>query len=411
MLEGPAQLSDLLTKGVLAGFIVEAAGLRASCLCGTATPRLWGALSYLLQAAFPARPCVIGGERPDATSPFAARSRALASCLCLDLECGRWEALPRMPTARSRCAAAAEGALLYSVGGRGRGGVGGREWLPLPMLERFDADAWAWEALLPMPTPRYGLGAALSRGHLYAVGGSDGRQPLAAAERFSLLAGTWEVLPPLPTPREGLALAAVADRVLAAGGSALGGPWLGAAAARPPLESYDPTANAWEAVTCCLPLAPGPCIAVATDDGQLCVLGGRRSDSEDIRRSGTAWCWQRPPVGPWRALPSPAAGHGGGLAATAAGGWLLVAGGYRELRPCGQVEVLALSNPERGWQYRPPLPECAHAAGVSLRVPRRWRSPAREPAGAPPAPSLRRRPLSQLGAQAWLSSLLGQSVS
>jgi len=393
---GPAQLPEVLARGALSEFIVEAAGLRASSLCSASTSRLRYALCPQLEALFPARVCVAGGERPDALAAFKSSARPIASCQYLDPVTGCWEALPRLPTARSRCAAAGAGALLYVVGGRCRRGT-----QPIAAVERFDADAWAWTALAALPTPRFALGAALLGGRLYAVGGSDGRKPLDVTERFCPRRGAWEALPPLPSPHEGLTLAAAAGRVLAAGGTGPGGQ-----PSVPAFWGFDPSAHAWEVLTEHLPLTPRQCALVAAP-GRLFLLGGRSGGEEDPR-SGAATAWLGPsPAGPWRPLPGMTTARSG-AAVAAAGGLLVAAGGYRELRPCGHTEVLELAFPEKGWQWCAPIPHCGYAAGACLRVPRRRHDPSAAAGRGPSLPPERPMALPQL--DAWLSSLLGQSA-
>jgi hypothetical protein len=74
-----------------------------------------------------------------------------------------------------------------------------------------------------MPTPRGGLGAAIVKGSLIALGGEEPTRVDASAEAYDLASGTWSILRPLPEPRHGLAVAAAGDRLIATGGSASAG--------------------------------------------------------------------------------------------------------------------------------------------------------------------------------------------
>jgi len=200
---------------------------------------------------------------------------------------GTWETLPSMPTARSRCAAAAVEGKLYIIGGRDS-----RSSSPTSATERLDTRSGRWEAVPPLPmaleplgcaaavlagdiyvvgldvdrqmsvgrfdpqvmrwlslpvlrsTPgqRFGCTAAACSGAVYFLGGHDGHQAVASTERFDPQNGgcCLEQLPSAPTPRHGCAAAVASGVVYVLGGD--DGKSLAAA------EAFDPSRFAWESL-------------------------------------------------------------------------------------------------------------------------------------------------------------------
>mmetsp|Transcript_36178 Transcript_36178/g.79030 ORF Transcript_36178/g.79030 Transcript_36178/m.79030 type:complete len:214 (-) Transcript_36178:136-777(-) len=194
-----------------------------------------------------------------------------------------------MPTARSRCAAAAVRGLLYVVGGRDcRQRVTAAErmdpstgkWEPLPPMplappmgcaaaalcdciyvigvgadremavERFDPGDYMWQTLPSMPRQRFGCAAATVGRSLFVVGGHDGEQAVSVCERFTVVGGLasptcapgWQQLPPLPTARHGGAAVSSGGMLYVVGGDDGKGP-LGSLAVA---ERFDPSNWRWE---------------------------------------------------------------------------------------------------------------------------------------------------------------------
>merc|ERR1712224_311418 len=71
----------------------------------------------------------------------------LAEAECFDPESNAWSELPRMLSARNRCAAGASGGRIYIFGGSSDG-------QDTASLDRYDPMTGGWEALDPMERPR-----------------------------------------------------------------------------------------------------------------------------------------------------------------------------------------------------------------------------------------------------------------
>jgi len=83
------------------------------------------------------------------------------------------------------------------------GGYRDRATEPLDTVEAFDPATGRWMPLPPMPTRRYGLVLASSRGCLFAIGGDDGHNVCTANEVYDLRFQTWRQAAPLPRPLAG----------------------------------------------------------------------------------------------------------------------------------------------------------------------------------------------------------------
>lgn len=184
----------------------------------------------------------------------------------LDPVTGTWTLLPPIGRQFTHAAAAACGGFVYVFGGLSCGSV-------LDQAQRFDPIQNVWEALDPMPTPRFECAAAATRSEIYVLGGANVcGDPLAAAESYSPATGRWQALPPLAAPRYGCAAAAVRGVVYVIGGH---GFWESLSEA----ESYDPSSgHGWR------PLPPMPTprnrCGAAASGGLIYVFGGNSNGSD-----------------------------------------------------------------------------------------------------------------------------------
>ncbi len=100
---------------------------------------------------------------------------------------GEWELLSdTMQHARYVHAAKSVGERLYVLGGHDKSagvGIAAVEWAQQDDEGMFHP----WQGTAPMRKNRYGLGAVVYRGQLYAMGGIDGQMHLASIERGRLL--------------------------------------------------------------------------------------------------------------------------------------------------------------------------------------------------------------------------------
>jgi hypothetical protein len=96
-----------------------------------------------------------------------------------------------------------------------------------------------WSIREPMPTARWGLGAAEANGNIYAIGGSYvGVNALSIVEEYNPLTNSWGTKTPMTNARNGVAVAALNGKIYAIGGG--GSSWNTNI-----VEEYDPVLDAW----------------------------------------------------------------------------------------------------------------------------------------------------------------------
>jgi len=127
--------------------------------------------------------------------------------------------LPPVPTARDHLAAAAIDGRFYAVGGRA-----GQLF---DVLEVYDPATGEWSTLTPMPTARGGLAAAALGGRLFTFGGegnsADPQGIFPQVEVYDPASDRWSGLPDLPTPRHGMGAAVSGEQIYVPGGATIAG--------------------------------------------------------------------------------------------------------------------------------------------------------------------------------------------
>lgn len=110
-------------------------------------------------------------------------------------------------------------------------------------VERYDEEKNEWEAVASMGTERYGLGACVLGGRLYAVGGiGAGYRRLSCVERYDEEKNEWEAVADMGSVRGGVGVCVLGGRMYAVGGEDAFGNALAS------VERYDEAKNEWEAV-------------------------------------------------------------------------------------------------------------------------------------------------------------------
>ena len=221
-------------------------------------PDLPVAVHHPMAATYRGEVVLIGGFLASPGDLYSAPSdRVLA------LRAGAWVDLPRLRRPRGAGAAAVVGERLVVVGGRNSSeliaptevfdGTGWRDGAALPVprdhlaavasepfvyavggrllssantsgaFERYDPGTNTWQRLPDLPTPRGGLGAAISGDRLVAAGGEDASKVFAEVEAFDIRTGQWSGLPVMVTPRHGLGAASVDGQFLSLVGGTVAG--------------------------------------------------------------------------------------------------------------------------------------------------------------------------------------------
>lgn len=179
----------------------------------------------------------------------------------LDLDTGRWEELPPIPTARSGAGVRVVNDRIYVVGGYARN-------IPVTAVESFDPRTRTWREHSPMPTARDHLGLAAHDGSLYAFGGRGANlDGLAVLERYDVERDAWERLPDGPYPPAGFTFEETPVGLVAAGGEFLSDQRLYGS-----VWSYLPEEGAWRRLPSMSPPKHGQGSAYV--QGRLWVFGG-----------------------------------------------------------------------------------------------------------------------------------------
>jgi N-acetylneuraminic acid mutarotase len=107
------------------------------------------------------------------------------------------------------------GGKLYAFGGRDE------HTMLLNDAEIYDPAADSWAALVPLPTGRSGIGAAVSGARIVVFGGQVagvGAHTFNNAEAYDPATHSWDALTPMPTARHGLGVAAVGNNIYVVAG-------------------------------------------------------------------------------------------------------------------------------------------------------------------------------------------------
>lgn len=207
--------------------------------------------------------------------------------------------------------------------------------------------AQMWTFRTPMPTPRWGLAAAVLDGKVYVMGGQDAAgNVLDVVERYDPVTDTWTRMNDLDDERFNATAAVFQGKIYLIGGRDKDGD------VKDDVQVYDPATGRWTEIDDLEEKREGAA-AVVFDD-TLYVLGG---SDENARFLGTIEFFDTPtgkwmPSRDWQ-LDQPRAA----LAAVALGDAVYVVGGFTVFGPHGPVQrynhsdsttLLAPLDPARG---------------------------------------------------------------
>jgi N-acetylneuraminic acid mutarotase len=189
---------------------------------------------------------------------------------------GTWTALVPAPTKRTEVTAAVLDGKIYVIGGFAEPSLGNLSSLTITdRVEVYDPATNAWTARAPLPVGLHHAAAVVAGNRLYVIGGY--RQsflalwhPVATVYLYDADKDAWTERKPMPTPRGALAAVELAGRLYALGG-------YDGSANRAEVEIYDPAGDVWSAGA---PLpTPRDHLAAATVGGKIYAIGGRVNQS------------------------------------------------------------------------------------------------------------------------------------
>lgn len=150
-----------------------------------------------------------------------------------------WQTKPPLSEEKTGLAAVTTDAPAPETGSRIYAIGGWTGFTDLATVEVFDPQANVWTTAAPMPTARFGMGAAVTQGRIHVVGGHQKDVGvLTAHEVYEPATNTWSQAAPMPTARYWLDATAAPDGLV----YAIGG--LGSNAYNT-VEAYDPVADSW----------------------------------------------------------------------------------------------------------------------------------------------------------------------
>jgi len=227
--------------------------------------------SHPATCALGGRVWVFGGGGP--------RFVSLSGTASYDPAADTWEAHAPMPSHRSGAVAAVLDGRVWVIGGGYRKDDG--KFRFLPTVEIYDPKADRWEAGPDMTQPHDYPAMAVLDGAVYIMGGhhpdategGPSTDPgFAYAERLPAGGAAWEAIAPLPTPRFAPTGVAWEAKAWAIGGCA----YLKAAGGVRDfdrIERFDPATGAWDTAPFPMPW-PAAAHASVQDGATVYVLGG-----------------------------------------------------------------------------------------------------------------------------------------
>jgi hypothetical protein len=126
--------------------------------------------------------------------------------------------IAELPEARDHAGAVVLNGRIHFIGGRFDGS--GRN---SDLHHVYDAKADAWETRAPLPTPRSGHAAAVSRERIFVLGGETPGRVHGQNEGYDAKTDRWQSYAPVPTPRHGAGAVTIGETIYFAGGAPVAG--------------------------------------------------------------------------------------------------------------------------------------------------------------------------------------------
>ncbi len=255
----------------------------------------------------------------------------------------QWEARQPMPTARFGHGAAVANGLVYCVGGYSSS--------RLTLNEVYDPAGDSWAVKAPMDSMRNGCAGAAAAGRVYIAGGYNGVRRMNFVEEYDPAVNTWRGLAPMLYERTVPAAAGLEDMLYVCAGFA------GGAVYPRTVERYDPGTATWDTVAPMPTGRAGPGAAVI--DGKLYVCGGWTGTEPPLN---TVEAYD-PASNTWTVLPPMPTGRMY-LSAAAVDGYLFCVGGQISFNG-PQVDIVEVFDTRTGtWSTATPMPSARASLGA-----------------------------------------------
>ncbi len=214
------------------------------------------------------------------------------------------------------------------------------------------ASAQSWTFRTPMPTPRWGVAAAVLGGKVYVMGGqAENGAVLDVVERYDPDTDTWETLPRMDDERFNAAAVVFGGRIYVLGGRDKDGD------VKDDVQVYDPATGLWSSAAELEEKREGASATLL--NGTIFVVGGSNENAQilnDVERLDTTsglWTEEQD----WE-LDVPRASH----ATVTLGGVAYTIGGFSTAGPRGPVQIYDGSVKTLGASLDPPRGGLAAAA-------------------------------------------------
>lgn len=210
--------------------------------------------------------------------------------------------------------------------------------------------AGSWSRGAPLQTGRAGLGAAVSNGRIYAVGGAGILAPLGDCEVYRSGGGGWRTDTDLPVGLESFGLAALNGKLYAAGGYAADSD----ASPSARMWVYDPVSSEWVQG----PSMPEPraAFALIAAQGKLYAFGGTGP------KAGQIFVFD-PRENAWSTLQQ-GLSNSRDLAGAVVDGHIYLIGGGPAANPLATVNIYDLA--DGTWAQGPALPVARSGHAVTV---------------------------------------------
>ncbi|KAL3876219.1 hypothetical protein ACJMK2_034089 [Sinanodonta woodiana] len=184
----------------------------------------------------------------------------------------RWKPLSCLPFAISKHGLVSSGdCYLYLAGGEFPDGSASRS------VYRFDQNLDLWQEMGPLNVARSELGLAMLDGHMYAVGGWDGKRRLDSVERYDPETNSWSFIPPMKMALTSPAVASLRGYLYVTGGAVLeDGDGMDL------VQCYNPRTDTWIEKPSMLIARSGSAACIV--NGSIFVIGGWHASTENTNK-------------------------------------------------------------------------------------------------------------------------------